>query len=117
MTIIVGWQIMSGSYFQFIGKAKQAALLSLLRQVILFIPLLYLLPRFYGLEGIWWAGFSCDLIATVISLAVFYYYFRRLPRGKATTPSPARLQQLETKVAAAGAPTVENQALSDAGSI
>lgn len=50
---IVGFQIVGSSYFQAIGKPKQATILTLSRQLLLFIPALLILPRFLGLEGIW----------------------------------------------------------------
>ena len=64
---VVGFQIIIGSYYQSIGKAGIAAFLSLLRQVIILIPILYLLPRFYHLDGVWFANPISDLLAGAIS--------------------------------------------------
>lgn len=50
---LIGVQIMSASYFQAVGKPHQATILSLSRQVFIFIPLLLILPKKLGLEGIW----------------------------------------------------------------
>ncbi|WP_163714092.1 MATE family efflux transporter [Mangrovibacterium lignilyticum] len=50
---IVGFQVVAGNFFQSIGKAKIATLLTLLRQVIVLIPLLFVLPSFFELDGIW----------------------------------------------------------------
>ncbi len=66
---VVGFQIITGNYFQAIGKAGIAALVSLMRQVIILLPLLFILPQHYGLTGVWMAGSVSDIIsAAVVSL-------------------------------------------------
>ena len=50
---IVGFQIVSSSYFQAVGKPKHALLLGLSRQVLLLIPAIIILPHFLGLDGVW----------------------------------------------------------------
>lgn len=67
MMPIIGFQIVSTNYFQAVGKAKIAMLLSLLRQVILLIPLLIVLPMRLGLTGVWLAGPISDLLASIIT--------------------------------------------------
>lgn len=49
----VGFQVVAGNFFQSMGNAKIAVGLTLLRQVIILIPLLFVLPRYFGLHGIW----------------------------------------------------------------
>ncbi|MEA1960737.1 MAG: MATE family efflux transporter [Bacillota bacterium] len=70
MLPVIGFQIIGSNYFQAVGKAKQAAILSLSRQVLIFIPLLLILPHFWGLEGIWRTAPLAD-ITSVILTAVF----------------------------------------------
>jgi len=70
---VVGFQIIASSYFQAIGKAKLATFLSLLRQIIVLLPLILLLPRFWGVEGVWIANPVSDLVAAVIT----YIFFRK----------------------------------------
>ena len=60
---LVGFQIITGSYYQSIGKAGIAAFLSLLRQVIVLIPVLFILPEFTGLNGVWFANPLSDIIS------------------------------------------------------
>jgi putative MATE family efflux protein len=72
MLPIIGFQIVSSSYFQAIGKAKVSIFLSLSRQVIILIPLLFTLPRFLGLDGVWMSGPSSDAIASVLT-AIFLF--------------------------------------------
>lgn len=67
MMPIVGFQVVSSNYFQAVGKPKQAMFLSLSRQVLLLIPMLYILPNFWGLKGIWASGPASDLGASIIT--------------------------------------------------
>lgn len=64
---IIGFQVVSSNYFQATGKPKQAMLLSLSRQVLVLIPALIILPKIFGLTGVWLAGPISDLIASVIT--------------------------------------------------
>ena len=61
MLPIIGFQIIGANYFQAIGKAGYSIVFNLLRQFILLIPLVYLLPQWLGLNGIWTAGPVADL--------------------------------------------------------
>ncbi|MBU3110599.1 MATE family efflux transporter [Clostridium lacusfryxellense] len=72
MLPIIGFQIVSANYFQAIGKAGISIFLGLSRQVILLIPLLFILPRFFGLTGVWMSGPSSDALASIIT-AVFIF--------------------------------------------
>ena len=69
---IVGFQIICSGYFQAIGKPNQATLLSLSRQILFFIPLLIILPRYLGLEGVWLAPPIADGAATVVTAGFIY---------------------------------------------
>ena len=69
---IIGVQIVGAALFQSLGKPVPALVLSLLRQVLLFIPLVLILPRIYGLGllGIWIAFPLSDLFSTLITLVL-----------------------------------------------
>lgn len=64
---LVGIQMISSSYFQAIGKPKQATILGLSRQVFIFIPVLLILPRIWGLEGVWWSAPVSDVGAFIFT--------------------------------------------------
>jgi Na+-driven multidrug efflux pump len=72
MIPIVGVQIISASLFQSLGKAKPALILSMLRQTLLLIPLVLILPRIFdlGLFGIWLAFPISDGFSTIISVTL-----------------------------------------------
>ncbi len=67
----IGIQVIASGMFQALGKAIPALFLSLLRQIIILIPLILVIPRFLGINGIWISFPLADLIAFAISL-VFY---------------------------------------------
>jgi putative MATE family efflux protein len=64
---IVGFQIVAASYFQAVGKPRQAMLLMLSRQVLLLIPAILILPRFFGLLGIYYAVPLSDLGSALLT--------------------------------------------------
>ena len=65
-----GFQIVSTNYFQATGQPLKASVLSMLRQLLLLIPLILILPLFMGLDGILFAAPIADFLSAVI-VAVF----------------------------------------------
>ncbi|SHJ45048.1 MATE family efflux transporter [Tepidibacter formicigenes] len=68
MVPIIGFQIVTSNFFQAIGKAKISMLLSLSRQVLILIPLLLILPKFFGLNGVWIAYPISDGLSSLLTL-------------------------------------------------
>lgn len=77
---VVGFQIVSSTYFQAVGKAKHALVLSTSRQILFLIPLLLILPRIYGLYGIWYAAPTADLIAFMVTTIFIIKELKSLPK-------------------------------------
>jgi len=75
---ILGFQILGASYFQAINEAKTSMLLSILRQVIVLIPLILVLPLFYELDGLWLSQPVADLIATALTAFFLYKSIKKL---------------------------------------
>ncbi len=75
---LVGLQLISGGFYQALGKAKLALILSILRQGIFLIPLLVILPRFLGLSGIWYAFPIADSLAFLVALYYILAEFKLL---------------------------------------
>lgn len=67
-TPIIGIQLIGAAYFQAIGKATPALLLTLLRQGIFFIPLIFILPNFFGELGVWMSFPISDVLATLVTV-------------------------------------------------
>lgn len=81
MLPVIGFQIISANYFQAVGKAPKAIFLSMLRQVIVLIPLLLILPKFFGLTGVWFAGPIADLTASLMTAFFLFNEMRHLDEG------------------------------------
>lgn len=62
----IGICILGTVYFQSIGSAKKSIVLSLLRQVIVFIPLILIVPKYFGLNGVWAAQPLADVVSMII---------------------------------------------------
>jgi len=63
---ILAISIIGSNYFYAIGKAGMAMFLSLLRQVIVLIPMILILSKTWGLTGVWLAQPASDLVCTVV---------------------------------------------------
>lgn len=74
---IIGFQMVTGNFFQSIGMAQKAIFLSLTRQIIFLIPAVLILPQFYGLNGIWYSMPLSDLLATFTSGIMLINQFRQ----------------------------------------
>jgi putative MATE family efflux protein len=70
MLPIVGFQMISANYFQAIGKPLQSILMGLSRQVFGYIPLLLLLPRIWGLNGVFYAMPVSDFLSAILALVL-----------------------------------------------
>lgn len=78
---LIGIQILCSSYFQAVGKPIQSTLLNLSRQVLLFIPLLLILPNFWGIEGVWRTAPIADSLAVLITSTVILFEMKKLPKS------------------------------------
>lgn len=79
----VGFQIISTSLFQSIGQASKSIFLSLVRQVIFMVPLLFLLPRALGVVGVWSSFPISDILATAVTLFMVWKQLEALKTGHA----------------------------------
>ncbi|WP_431126708.1 MATE family efflux transporter [Flagellimonas flava] len=79
-TPIIALQLIGAAYFQAVGKAIPALLLTLTRQGFFFIPLILLLPHFMGELGVWLSFPIADVLATIVT----GYYLRKEIKTKLT---------------------------------
>lgn len=80
---LVGFQTIGSTFFQSIGKAKPAFITAISRQLIFLLPLLLILPRYAGIDGIWRAFPISDALAFGLTLALFLVQMRRLKEKNA----------------------------------
>ncbi len=84
---LVGYHVVSVTMFQSLGLAGPAFLLSLTRQIFFFIPLLLVLPPFFGVWGVWLAYPASDVLAFLVTFAFTRPQLRRLRLHAASQPS------------------------------
>ncbi len=75
---LVGFQSIVGGFYQSLGRAKPALFISMLRQIVILIPLMIILPLFFGLNGLYFSFPIADTIAVIITFFVFRYSYVRL---------------------------------------
>ena len=71
-------QIVAAVYFQAIGKGVVSLILGLSRQFLILIPIVLILPRFFGVDGVWASFPSADFISITIAVIVMSFEIRRL---------------------------------------
>ncbi|MCG2417594.1 MATE family efflux transporter [Aequorivita sp. F47161] len=66
-TPVIAIQLIGSAYFQAIGKAVPALLLTLTRQGFFFIPLIFILPHYFGELGVWISFPAADVLSTLVT--------------------------------------------------
>ena len=74
---LVGFQVIGAAFFQAIGKAVPAFFLNISRQILFFIPVVSLLSRMYGLQGIWVSAPVSDILAFIVTLILILLQQRK----------------------------------------
>ncbi|PKH51126.1 MATE family efflux transporter [Tenacibaculum sp. Bg11-29] len=64
---VITTQLIGSAYFQAAGKALPALLLTLLKQGFFLIPLVYILPKYYGINGVWMSFPIADILSTIVT--------------------------------------------------
>ncbi len=73
---IVGYQMIVTNFFQSIGKAKISIFLSLSRQLLFLVPLIGVMPLFFGVNGVWVAMPISDSFSAIFALVMMVRYMR-----------------------------------------
>ena len=80
---IVGIQMFIVNFFQSIGHAGKSIFLSLTRQLLFLVPLLAILPMWWGLDGVLWAMPASDIISFFVACGMLLWQMKHI---KAHTP-------------------------------
>ncbi|MDY3788031.1 MATE family efflux transporter [Bacteroides fluxus] len=80
---IIGFQMVTSNFFQSIGMAGKAIFLSLTRQMLILLPCLLILPRFFGVAGVWYSMPVSDVLASLIALVMLVMQFRKFKAAAA----------------------------------
>ena len=87
MLPIVGFNIVAGNFFQHIGKPKRAIILSVSRQLLFIVPLLFVLPPIFDVDGVWYAIPIADFASTVLAAVLLWLQLRKLKQNPSSERS------------------------------
>ena len=71
---VVGCQIVIQNFFQSVGKTKLSIFLSLTRQLLFLIPFLIIMPRWWGVDGVWASMAASDFLAFAVALVTLWWW-------------------------------------------
>ncbi|MBP5276866.1 MAG: polysaccharide biosynthesis C-terminal domain-containing protein, partial [Prevotella sp.] len=74
---LIGFQAVVTNFFQSIGKAKISIFLSLSRQMLFLLPLLIILPPFWGVDGVWASLPLSDTISFIVTFIIMALYMKK----------------------------------------
>ncbi len=75
---VVGSQAVITNFFQCIGKVKISIFLSLSRQLILLLPMAYVFPLFWDLDGVWFSMPASDFGSFAMTIPILLWYLKKL---------------------------------------
>lgn len=75
---IVGFQMVATNFFQCLGMVKKSIILSLSRQLLLLVPMIYLLPIYYEISGVWYSFPVADISSAILTLIMIAALFKKL---------------------------------------
>ena len=82
VVLIVGFNMVSGNFFQCLGMVRISIFLSLSRQLLFLVPLVYLLPLALGQNGVWFSFPIADSISTLLCAFFVIRLFKKFDRLK-----------------------------------
>jgi len=75
---IVGFQMVATNFFQCLGMVQKSILLSLSRQLLLLLPMIYLLPLYFDISGVWYSFPVADLSSSILTFIFIIRLFHKL---------------------------------------
>ena len=79
---IVGFQMIATNFFQSLGIVRKSVILSLSRQILFLLPLLYALPLWFGANGVWMSFPISDALATLLTVFMLGRLFKKFSQLK-----------------------------------
>ena len=80
IVFLVGWQMVSTNFFQSLGMVSKSIFLSLSRQLLFLVPLIYILPTFLDIKGVFFAFPCSDLLACITTFILIFNLFRKFSK-------------------------------------
>ncbi len=81
MLPVIGFQMVSTSFFQSIGMAGKAIFLSLTRQLIFLVPCLFIFPVYWGTDGVWGSFPVADALSTITTGLMLGWQLKKFKAG------------------------------------
>lgn len=85
MLPLSGLQMVISNFFQSIGMPAKAITLSLTRQFVFLIPLLFILPLFFQLDGVWFSIPLADIISTILAVTIYIWQIQKFKKTHVIT--------------------------------
>jgi putative MATE family efflux protein len=79
---IVGFQMIGTNFFQSLGMVKKSIILSLSRQLLFLLPLLYALPLWHGANGVWMSFPVSDILSALLTAILLRRLFKKFNQLK-----------------------------------
>ncbi len=89
---LIGTIFVATNYFQAVARPKMAIMLSIVRQVIIFTPALLILPRFLGVDGIWFSCPISEIFTFIIAVFLIKKELKNL-KNKQLTAQAAKVKE------------------------
>ena len=74
---VIGFQMVVTNFFQCIGKVRISIFLSLSRQLLFLLPLLAVLPNFFGVDGVWYSLPVSDLTSAIVTAGIMFVFMSK----------------------------------------
>jgi len=78
---LIGFQMVSSAFFQSIGKANKSIILAMTRQMLFLVPILLILPGYWGTTGVWASMTISDSVSVVLAAFLMYYELKTYKYG------------------------------------
>lgn len=75
---VVGAQATITHFFQSIGKVKISIFLSLSRQLFMLLPMAFVFPLFWQLDGVWYSMPASDMASFLMTIPILWWYMKKL---------------------------------------
>lgn len=96
---LVGTQIIIGNFFQSIGRPIMSVFLNIMRQFLVLIPCLLLLPCWWQGDGIWMSQMVADTFCAILSYLVIYIFFKRVFHHHDTKTTDMSIERIPLLIA------------------
>lgn len=83
---VIGFQMVTSNFFQSIGHSGKAIFMSMTRQVVFLLPLLLILPHYFGVKGVWISIPIADSLSATIAAYMLLVQYRKI-KNKSTLKS------------------------------